>query len=167
MSRVCSTHKDLIFWIVTRASTRDFTVFDTSSLFIRKPVADATAAVAEAKWNVAIEDSKEVVMVSKTGHWQMNLFSYRVVQTKDFWTTAKAQRKRRPLLKSLYLGADKQQVDDYNGSSARKFQTTLPIYMIHEIMFSWLCYFATWYRPVHFLSILSWYYPNFIQIKPG
>ena len=43
-------------------------LFDTSSLFIRKPVADATAAVAEAKWNVAIEDSKEVVMVSKTGH---------------------------------------------------------------------------------------------------
>ena len=28
-----------------------------------------------------------------------------------------------------HLGVDKQQVDDYNGSSARKFQTTLPIYM--------------------------------------
>ena len=39
-------------------------LFYTSNLFIRKPVADATAA----KWNVAIEDSKEVVMVSKTGH---------------------------------------------------------------------------------------------------
>jgi hypothetical protein len=39
-------------------------LFYISSLFIRKPVADATAA----KWNVAIEDSKEVVMVSKTGH---------------------------------------------------------------------------------------------------
>ena len=46
----------------------ELSLFDTSSLFIRKPVADATAAVAEAKWNVAIEDSKEVVMVSKTGH---------------------------------------------------------------------------------------------------
>ena len=43
-------------------------LFDISRLFIRIPVADATAAVAEAKWNVAIEDSKEVVMVSKTGH---------------------------------------------------------------------------------------------------